>query len=67
MPWSKETYPPAMRHLPTPVREKAIEIANALLARGEEDGRAIGIGIAQAKRWAAHRQIECAEDGAADY
>jgi uncharacterized protein YdaT len=34
------------------VREKAIEIANALLAEGYEESRAIRITIAQAKRWA---------------
>jgi uncharacterized protein YdaT len=37
------------------VRLKAIEIANALLAEGMDDGSAIRIGIAQAKRWAAQR------------
>jgi len=63
MPWNMERYPPAMRHLAAPIREKAIEIANALLARGEDDGRAIRIGIAQAKRWEEHHEIERAEDG----
>jgi len=52
MPWTSEYYPPAMRHLPALVRAKAIEIANALLDEGEDEGRAIRIGIAQAKRWA---------------
>ena len=46
-----------MSHLPELVREKAIEIANALLAEGYEEGRAIRIGIAQAKRWAEARGI----------
>jgi uncharacterized protein YdaT len=41
-----------MLHLQPLVREKAIEIANALLAEGYEEGRAIRIAIAQAKRWA---------------
>ena len=40
-----------MAHLPPTVRGKAIEIANALLAEGYDEGRAIRIGIAQAKRW----------------
>lgn len=31
---------------------KAIAIANALLTRGMEEGRAIRIAIAQAKKWA---------------
>jgi uncharacterized protein YdaT len=33
------------------VREKAIEIANALLEAGRPEGQAIRIAIAQAKRW----------------
>jgi len=41
-----------MSHLPEPVREKAIEIANALLEEGMEEGKAIRIAIAKAKEWA---------------
>ena len=52
MPWSLERYPASMNNLPEAVRAKAIDIANALLAEGEDEGRAIRIGIAQAKRWA---------------
>jgi uncharacterized protein YdaT len=52
MPWTFDRFPPAMSHLPAPVREKAIEIANALLAEGMEEGRAIRIAIAKAKEWA---------------
>ena len=51
MPWTLERYPPSMRHLPSGVLEKAIDIANALLADGCEEGRAIRIAIAQAQRW----------------
>jgi uncharacterized protein YdaT len=54
MPWTPDYYPTSMRNLPAAVREKAIEIANALLARGTEEGKAIGIAIAKAKQWAAH-------------
>lgn len=43
-----------MSHLPAPVREKAIEIANALLREGCDEGTAIRIAIAKAKEWAAH-------------
>lgn len=53
MPWSLERYPASMNNLPEEVRAKAIDIGNALLAEGEDEGRAIRIGIAQAKRWAA--------------
>jgi len=53
MPWSDARYPPSMRHLEPLVRAKAIEIANALLNDGMDDGRAIRIAIAKAKEWAA--------------
>lgn len=43
-----------MRGLPRTTRLKAIEIANALLAQGYDDGKAIRIGIAKAKQWASH-------------
>ena len=41
--WTRERFPGAMRHLPAPLREKAIEIANALLLDGYDEGRAIRI------------------------
>jgi uncharacterized protein YdaT len=44
-----------MSHLSAPVRRKAIEIANALLAEGMEEGKAIRIAIAKAKQWARQR------------
>ena len=52
MPWSDSHFPRSMAHLPPLVRGKAIEIANALLAEGYDEGRSIRIAIAQAKRWA---------------
>lgn len=52
MPWDETHYPAAMRQLPAPVRAKAIEIANALLAQGYDEGKAIRIAIAKAKEWA---------------
>ena len=51
MPWNESRYPVSMRNLPGPVRGKAIAIANALLEEGYDEGRAIRIAIAQAKRW----------------
>ncbi|MBE1442275.1 DUF2188 domain-containing protein [Paenibacillus sp. OAS669] len=51
MPWKKNDYPASMKHLDPRVRGKAIEIANALLEEGYEEGRAIAIATAQAKRW----------------
>lgn len=55
MPWTPEYYPNSMRNLPPAVRRKAIEIANALLAEGMDEGKAIRIAIAKAKEWVRHR------------
>ncbi len=57
MPWSELDYPVSMRHLAPATRAKALEIANALLAEGMEEGRAIRIGIAKAKEWAERRGL----------
>jgi uncharacterized protein YdaT len=55
MPWNASYYPVSMKFLPPAVRAKAIEIANALLEEGTEEGKAIRIAIAKAKEWARHR------------
>jgi uncharacterized protein YdaT len=57
MPWSSEYFPASMANLPPPVRDKAIEIANALLAEGMDEGKAIRIAIARAKQWAERREL----------
>jgi len=57
MPWSPLRYPAAMEHLPPVVREKAIEIANALLEEGHDEGFAIRVAIARAKQWERHHGI----------
>jgi hypothetical protein len=57
MPWNETYFPASMRHLSPPVRAKAIEIANALLEEGMDEGRAIRIAIAKAKQWAAQRGL----------
>ena len=54
MPWNAAYFPTSMKNLPSRVRLKAIEIANALLETGHPEGQAIRIGIAQAKAWARH-------------
>lgn len=58
MPWNEETYPPAMERLHPVVRQKAIEIANALLDEGHEEGFAIRVAIARAKQWARRRGLD---------
>jgi uncharacterized protein YdaT len=52
MPWSKNDYPVSMKNLEPEVREKAIEIANALVTEEKyEDGKAIPIAIDKAKEF----------------
>lgn len=55
MPWTTKDYPVSMKNLTAEVREKAVEIANALLKDGYEEGRAIAIATAQAEDWAQNR------------
>jgi uncharacterized protein YdaT len=56
MPWTENDYPDAMKNLPEEVRQKSIEIANALLEEGRmDDGIAIATAISRAKDWAANR------------
>jgi uncharacterized protein YdaT len=57
MPWTVDDYPVAMQNLSRPVKLKAIAIANALLGKGMDEGRAIRIAIAQAKKWACRSGI----------
>ena len=55
MPWTKSDYPQSMKNLSAPVRKKAVEIANALLEDGREEGSAIAIATAKAEEWAKNR------------
>ena len=55
MPWTKTNYPVSMKNLPKEVRDKAIEIANALLdERNMDEGIAIATAVSRAKDWAAN-------------
>jgi uncharacterized protein YdaT len=65
MPWNNDNYPVSMKNLTEPVRNKAVEIANALLDEGYEEGRAIAIATARAEEWAVNRQIDIREEKAA--
>jgi uncharacterized protein YdaT len=52
MPWTENNYPVSMKNLPPVVRNKAIEIANAILEDGNTiEGIAIATGIKRAKDW----------------
>ena len=54
MPWNKSDYPDSFKNLDDSTRNKAIEIANALLKDGHDDGSAIRIAISQAKKTTGH-------------
>jgi len=51
MPWYNGDYPPSYKNQPEPLREKAVEIANALLAEGVEEGIAIATGLKRARQY----------------
>ncbi|SFG56748.1 Uncharacterized protein YdaT [Halobacillus alkaliphilus] len=51
MPWNMNDYPSSLKNLDTPVKKKAIDIANAMLDEGYDEGRAIPIATEQAKEW----------------
>lgn len=57
MPWTKDNYPNAMKNLEEKTRNKAIEIANALLDDDYDEPRSIAIAINQAKEWASRKKI----------
>ncbi|MDQ0966656.1 uncharacterized protein YdaT [Flavobacterium sp. W4I14] len=61
MPWYNGDYPPSYKNQPAPLREKAIEIANALLAEGVEEGIAIATGLKRARQF-----FSGSEDGKSD-
>jgi uncharacterized protein YdaT len=63
MPWDKKNYPDSLKNFTAPVRDKAVEIANALLEDGYEEGRAIAIATSQAKEWAANRHKQIRKKG----
>ena len=51
MPWNHNDYPESFKNLNEDVRDKAIEIANALLKDGMEEGRAIAIATEKAREF----------------
>jgi uncharacterized protein YdaT len=59
MPWTKSNYPNSLKNLPAMVRNKAIEIANALLTEGQiaNEGIIIATATSRAKDWAVNRGI----------
>ncbi len=51
MPWDLSDYPDSFKNFDHVVKKKAIDIANALLDNGYDEGRAIPIATKQAKEW----------------
>lgn len=51
MPWNKNDFPDSLKNLNDEVRDKTIEIANALLKDGMEEGRAIAIATDKAREY----------------
>ncbi|NOW97178.1 hypothetical protein [Mucilaginibacter sp. SG564] len=49
MPWVKGDYPPSYKNQPIKIRDKAVEIANELLADGASEGIAIATGLKKAR------------------
>lgn len=52
MPWYNGDYPPSYKNLPVKIRNKAVEIANAILEESGDEGVAIATGVKRAKEWA---------------
>ncbi len=51
MPWYNGGYRPSYKNQSKKIREKAVEIANALLLDGAEEGVAIATGLKNARQF----------------
>lgn len=49
MPWLKGDYPPSYKNLPLRLRNKAVEIANAIIEESGDEGLAIATGLKRAR------------------
>jgi uncharacterized protein YdaT len=64
MPYTKKEYPVSLKNFMAPVRNKAIDIANALLIDGADESRAKAIATDKAEEWALKRSIKVRKDNA---
>ena len=64
MPYTKKDYPDSLKNFMAPVRNKAIDIANALLNEGNDESKAIAIATAKAEEWARNRNKKIRKDNA---
>lgn len=67
MPWYHGDYPPSYKNQPVKLREKAVEIANALLKEGAEEGVAIATGLKRAREFFKTRKTKNSDYGTASY
>lgn len=51
MPWYHGDYPPSYKNQPLKIRDKAVEIANALLEDGIVEGIAIATGLKRGREF----------------
>jgi len=58
MPWDMHDYPSSIKNLNRTIKKKAIDIANALVDEGYNEGRAIPIATKQAKVWYNNASLE---------
>ncbi len=56
MPWYNGDFPPSYKNQPKKLREKAVEIANALLEEGADEGIAIATGLKRAREYFANEK-----------
>lgn len=64
MPWTNKDYPNSLKNFMASVRNKVIDIANALLAEHNDQQRAIVIATDKAGEWAENRCIKIRKDNA---
>ncbi len=58
MPWYNGDFPPSYKNQPVKLRNKAVEIANALLEEGAEEGIAIATGLKRAREFFKNQEKE---------
>lgn len=58
MPWYNGDFPPSYKNQPKKLRDKAVEIANALLKEGTEEGIAIATGLKRARAHFAEKETK---------
>ena len=63
MPWYHGDFPPSYKNQPVKLREKAVEIANALLEDGADEGVAIATGLKQARLFFKDKEKKDADKG----